>query len=85
MTKQEVELAALQLGEALRTIVWSFRPDANQIEISSVNGQLAVRACVYDNTRNETVERLLDAMLFPDGTLRLGDDYIRDGETWRRI
>lgn len=85
MTRQEVELAALQMGEAMRTIVWAFRPDANQIEISSVNGQLAVRACVYDNDRNKTVERLLDAMLFPDGTLRLGDEYIRGDETWRRL
>ena len=85
MTKQEVELAALQLGEALRTIVWAYSPASNHMEISAINDQLSVRACVYDDEKREIVNQTLDATLFPDGTLRLGDEYIRDGETWRRL
>lgn len=85
MTKQEVELAALQMGEALRTIVWAFRPDVNHISINSVNGQLSIYACIYDDDSNEIAENVLNATLFTDGTLRMGDDYIRDGETWRQI
>ena len=81
MTKREMELALLDMGKALRTLVGAYKPNANHMSVDCIDGNIHVTACEYDSEKYEYVEKdILNAMLFADGTLYIDGKYIHPGE-----
>jgi hypothetical protein len=78
IAKKDVEMALIQMGRAMKTIVGAYSPNANHISISVVNGDIDVSACEYDGEKEVVVEKdILDAVEFQDGTIRINGEYIR--------
>lgn len=75
MTRDELEMALLQIGKAVQTLVGAYRPDVDQIRVTVCDGQICAYACVYGDD-GSNLEEVLDANAFPDGTVRFGRRYI---------
>lgn len=81
MTRRDVEMALIQMGKAMKVIVEAYAPQANHINITSVDGQISVNASRYDDDNVSYIEQdILDAVLFTDGTLKICGEYIRPKE-----
>ena len=81
MTRRDVEMALIQMGKAMKTILSAYAPNANQADISLIKGMIIVRAHEWNSDDDDFAERnILDATLYPDGVLRLGSDYITPKE-----
>lgn len=79
--KHDLELALLDMGKALRTLVSAYKPNANHMSVDCIDGNIHVRACEYDGEKYEYVEKdILNATLFKDGTLYIDGQYIRPDE-----
>lgn len=78
MTRQDVEMALIQMGRAMRTIVAAYAPNANHASITLVNGTIKVDACEWDGDADDYVEKdILNAAQFADGVLLMGGKYIQ--------
>ena len=73
MTRQEIEMTLLHMGEALETIVKAYSPEANQMSIRVINGQIHVSAGKY--TEGQGLTETIDATKYLDGVIRSGDRY----------
>ena len=76
MTRKDVEIALIQMGKAMKTIMAAYAPDANQTRVSVVNGTIMVYACRYDDINATTNDVYLDAALFTDGSMNICGEYI---------
>ena len=78
MTRKDTEMALIQLGQVMKTIVSNYAPNANHISINYINGQLSARAHEFDDDTGEFVEtNILEAILFKDGDLLIDGQYIK--------
>ena len=80
MTRRDIEIAVLQVGEALKAIVEAYNDKANHITLSVVNGQISVSACEYDDAKMDIKESILYGVQFPDGTVYADGQYTRPTE-----
>lgn len=78
MTRADVELALIRLGQAAQAIVAAYQPDANQVRISVVDGNVMVFACRYDGDDAATNADYLDATRFDSGEIKIMDEYLSD-------
>lgn len=77
MTRKDVEMALIQLGQAAKTIMEAYAPEANQTRITIVGGNIMVYASRYDGKDADTnISNIIDGALFADGMMRLDDEYI---------
>lgn len=75
MTRKEVELALLQIGQQIKDIAEAECPEANQVCVDVVDGMIFVRACVYEGEGKE-IKDILNAHKNPNGTLYVNGEYI---------
>lgn len=81
MTRNEIELAMIEIGKQIKAMVGEYKPNANHISIDVVNGNISVSACEFDVKINKIKEHILSAMLFADGGLKLNGMYIEPIDT----
>lgn len=82
MTRKNVEMALIQLGQAAKTIMTAYAPEANQTRITIVGDNIMVYASRYDGEDADTnINNIIDGTLFADGMMRLDDEYVpaKDG------
>ena len=78
MTRKETEMALIQLGQVMKTIVSNYAPNANHVSINCINGQLSARACEFDDESGEYIEKdILLAIQFKDGDMLIDGQYIK--------
>lgn len=78
MTRKNAEMALIQLGQIMKTIVSNYAPNANHVSIDYINGQLSARACEFDDTAGKYIEKdILKAIQFADGDLFIDGEYIK--------
>lgn len=76
MTRQDVEMALIQMGRAMKTIVAAYAPNANHVSIDVINGTIRVTACEWDGNAEDFVEKdILNAAQFANGVLLMGGKY----------
>lgn len=76
MTRKDTEMALLQLGQVMKTIVSNYAPNANHVSIDYINGQLSAHACEFAD--GEYIEKdILKAIQFADGDLLIDGQYIK--------
>lgn len=81
MTKRDTEMALIQLGQIMKSIVNGYAANANHMSITAIGDHITINACEYDSVAMKTIERdILNARLFDDGTLYVDDQYIKPGE-----
>lgn len=81
MTKKDAEMALIQLGEIMQSIVGIYAPNANHISITIVNGTIMVSACEFDGEKSEYIEKdILNAYKFTDGEMYIDGEYIKPGK-----
>lgn len=76
MTRLDVEMALIQVGKAMQTIVGAYAPNANHMSVDVINGSISVSACEWDNDEGDYIEKdILSATLFPDGSMMMHGEY----------
>ena len=81
MTRGQVELELLKIGQIIKRLVGEYAPNANHVGVNVMNEYIFVNACEWDCKKSGYIEEdILRASLFPSGEVFINGKYVKGAD-----
>jgi hypothetical protein len=81
VTRVQVELELLKIGQIIKRLVGEYAPNANHVCVDVINGCICVNACEWDGEKSDYIEKdILRASLFPSGEVFINGKYVKGAD-----